>query len=242
MCTVIVAIGCNPAWPILIAANRDERRDRPARPPGHHWPSQPDILGGLDVLAGGTWLALNSHNVVACVLNRSGTLGPEAGKRSRGELPLLALQQPTASGAVGLLAGLNGEDWRSFNMIVADHVGAYFVRGVGHTTIEVEALPIGIHMVTAHDANDTASPRVVRHLPLFRHAAIPNPPDWGAWPDLLGDSRPPVEAAINVTSIAGFGTVSSALVALGADRLPEYWVADVPGAGNFHRVQDAPKT
>jgi len=239
MCTVVVAIGCSPAWPILIAANRDEKRDRPARPPGHHWPSQPDVLGGLDVLAGGTWLALNGHNVVACVLNRSGTLGPQAGKRSRGELPLLALQQPTASRAASLLAGQNGEDWRSFNMIVADHFGAYCVRGTGHAMIDVKALGNGMHMVTAHDANDTASPRVARHLPLFRNSPVPNPPDWGAWPDLLADARPPVDAAINVTSIAGFGTVSSALVALSADRVPEYWVADLPGAGNFGRVQSA---
>jgi uncharacterized protein with NRDE domain len=236
VCTVVVAIGCNPAWPILIAANRDEERDRSARPPGHHWPSQPDVLGGLDVLGGGTWLALNGDNVVACVLNRSGTLGPQAGKRSRGALPLLALQQPTASRAAGLLAEQNGEDWRSFNMIVADHLGAYFVRGIGHARIDVESLAHGIHMVTAHDANDTASPRVARHLPLFRKAPVPNPPDWGAWPDLLADSRPPAEAAINVTSSAGFGTVSSALVALAAHRQPEYWAADLPGSGNFHRV------
>jgi len=238
MCTVIVAIGCSPEWPMLIGANRDEKRDRPALPPGYHWPSQPDVLGGMDVLAGGTWLAINGHGVVACVLNRSGTLGPQAGKRSRGELPLLALQQPTASRAAGLLAGQNGEGWRSFNMVVADHIGAYFTRGTGQATIDVEPLPQGIHMVTAFDPDDTASPRVARHLPLFRNAKVPNPPDWGAWPALLGDSRPPSEAAINVTSVPGFGTVSSTLLALAEDRAPEYWAADPPGAKNFQKVDD----
>ncbi len=239
MCTVIVAIDCNPEWPMLIAANRDEMRDRPTLPPAHHWPTQPDVLGGLDVLAGGTWLALNASNVVACVLNRSGTLGPQAGKRSRGELPLLALQQPTAARAAGLLASQNGQDWRSFNMVVADHRSAYFIRGTGNATIDVEALPQGIHMVTAYDPNDTASPRVARHLPLFRKAQVPSPPDWGTWPLLLGDARPPVEAAISVAPIAGFGTVSSAMIALTADREPEYWTADLPGVDQFRKVQNA---
>jgi uncharacterized protein with NRDE domain len=90
---VIASIGSSPAWPLLLAANRDEKLDRPSRPPGCHWIDQPDVLGGLDVLAGGTWLAINRAGVVAAVLNRLGSLGPAPGKRSRGVLPLLALRR-----------------------------------------------------------------------------------------------------------------------------------------------------
>ena len=70
MCTVIVSIGASRDWPLLLAANRDEKLDRPWLPPACHWPDQPDVLAGRDVLAGGTWLGINRAGVVAAVLNR----------------------------------------------------------------------------------------------------------------------------------------------------------------------------
>jgi hypothetical protein len=80
----------------------------------------------------------------------------------------------------------------------------------------VEALGAGISMVTAHPPNDRTSPRTARHLPRFEAAAPPEPPDWGAWPALLGDSEGGAGATLNVPPLGGFGTVCSSLVALGA--------------------------
>jgi hypothetical protein len=214
VCTVIVSIASSPAWPLLLAANRDEKLDRIARPPGCHWSEQPDVLGGLDVVAGGTWLAINRAGVVAAVLNRLGSLGPAPGKRSRGELPLMALRHPTAASAGAALAELNASHWRSFHMIVGDRDGTWYVRGTGQGPVHVQKLPAGQHMITARDPNDASSPRVARNLPRFLAAPAPNPPDWSTWPALLRDSAPPLEAAINITPFAGFGTVSSALVGI----------------------------
>ena len=90
MCTVVLALRPQSPWPVLLAANRDEMAHRPALPPGRHWDDRPDVVGGLDVEAGGSWLALKDSGVVAAVLNRRGTLGPEPGRRSRGELVLEA--------------------------------------------------------------------------------------------------------------------------------------------------------
>ena len=84
------------AWPLVLAANRDELASRPARPPARHWPDRAEVVAGLDVQAGGSWLGINDHGVVAGVLNRTGTLGPAAGKRSRGELVLEALDHADA--------------------------------------------------------------------------------------------------------------------------------------------------
>ena len=58
------------AWPLVLAANRDELADRPARPPGRHWPDRAEVVAGLDLQAGGSWLGVNDHGVVAGVLNR----------------------------------------------------------------------------------------------------------------------------------------------------------------------------
>ncbi|NVN29867.1 NRDE family protein, partial [Endobacter medicaginis] len=87
MCTVIVSLRPGAAWPLHVAANRDERLDRPWTPPGRHWPVQPDAFGPRDDLVGGSWLTVNEAGVVGAVMNRSGSLGPAPGKRSRGDLP-----------------------------------------------------------------------------------------------------------------------------------------------------------
>ncbi len=214
MCTVILAI--TPAWPLLLAANRDEMLARPWTPPASHWPDQPDVVGGLDNLAGGTWLAATRAGLVAVVLNRAGSLGPEAGKRSRGDLPLLALRHPSARAASKALEGEASGQWRSFNLIVADRHAAIFLRGTGHGPITAHPLPPGLHMITAQDPNDLSSPRVARHLPRFQQAALPEPPGWSDWPALLADGAGPPEAALRVSTPRGFGTVTSTLLALGA--------------------------
>ncbi len=219
MCTVIITIGTSPDWPLLLAANRDEKLDRPWLPPGAHWPGQPDVVAGRDGLAGGTWLGVNRAGVVATVLNRLGSLGPAPGKRSRGELPLVALQHETAEDAAREIAGLDAGQWRSFNLILADEAGAIFLRGTGQGRVASQRLPPGTHIVTAREPNDLSSPRVARNLPRFRAAAPPDPPGWSTWPTLLADSTLPSDAAINIPPFSGFGTVNSTLVALGRERL-----------------------
>ena len=76
-----------PGFPLVVAANRDERLDRPAHSLCVLREHAPRILGGRDDLAGGTWLAVNEHGVVAGLTNRPSPGGRDPTKRSRGELP-----------------------------------------------------------------------------------------------------------------------------------------------------------
>src|SRR5688500_1521257 len=91
MCTLVLLRRPGAARPLVLAAHRDEMASRRARPPGRPWPDRAEVVAGADAQAGGSWLGLNDHGVAAGVLNRPGTLGPAAGKRSRGELVLEAL-------------------------------------------------------------------------------------------------------------------------------------------------------
>jgi hypothetical protein len=131
MCTVVLLRRPGSPWPLLLAANRDELRSRPWRPPGRHWPDRPEVVAGLDEQAGGSWLGVNDHGMVATILNRVGTLGPETGKRSRGELVLEALDHADAAAAAAALADLDPAAYRPFNLIVADQQGAYWLRHAG---------------------------------------------------------------------------------------------------------------
>jgi len=232
VCTVALLSRPGHAWPLLSAANRDERLDRAWDPPGAWWPERPGVIAGRDRAGGGTWMAVRSasrNTLVAAVLNRSGSLGPAPGKRSRGELPLLAVEAATAGEAAQRVAALDAGRWRSFNLVIADREEAWFARGSGAGLPYVVPLAPGIvHMVTAHDPNDTASPRVARHLPRFRAAPMPEPPDWMAWAALLADRAGPPGAALNVTPMGGFGTVCSALLGLPAEGAPAWLFAGGP--------------
>lgn len=225
MCTVLVLI--RPHF-VLLAANRDERLDRPWDPPAAHWPDHPGVTAGRDRSAGGTWMGLNRHGLAAAVLNRPGTLGPAAGKRSRGELPLMALDHPTAAEAAEAICRLDAGLWRGFNMVLADQSGATFIRGLGHGRPEAERLPAGVSMVTAHDPNDMASPRTARHLPRLRASEPRDSDDWAAWRDILADRHGNPDEQINVVPRGGFGTVCSSFVLLPAAGQPVWMFAPGP--------------
>jgi len=91
-----------------------------------------------------------------------------------------------------------------------------------------------------------SSPRVHRYLPLLRAAAVPDPErgDWAAWARLLAsrESDAGPEAAMNIVTDRGFGTVSSLLLALPArDRFgvkPRFrFAAGRPDLTPFNEVQ-----
>ena len=66
MCLLVVLSGVVPGRPLVVAANRDERRERPTIPmtvlDGGDG-GGPAILGGRDEVGGGTWLATNAAGV-----------------------------------------------------------------------------------------------------------------------------------------------------------------------------------
>ncbi len=223
MCTVVFLRRPGHAWPLILGANRDEMLGRPWRPPARHWPERPEIVAGLDELAGGSWLGINDHAVAAGVLNRPGSLGPAPGLRSRGELVLDALDHADAAAAAAALAELDGRAYRPFNLFVADNRDAFWLRHAGRPDGIVEAFPIpeGLSLLTARDLNDANAARIALNRPRFAAAPPPDPDagDWGAWEALLSsrDGGHPANgesAAMAVVTDIGFGTGSSALIAL----------------------------
>ncbi len=228
----------------MLAANRDEMLARAWDPPGAYWSEQPDVVAGRDRSGGGTWMGMNQATVVAAVLNRQGSLGPAPGKRSRGELPLLALRCQSAGEAAQAISRLDAGLWRSFNMVLADRAGAIFVRGLGQGYPEAEALPAGLHMITSRDPNDAHSPRVARHLPRLRAAAAPDADGWAAWQAVLADRDGAAGEQMNVVPRGGFGTVCSSLVTLRTDGGASWlFAAGPPHESAFEAVDvgDAPE-
>ncbi len=230
MCTIVLLRRPGHAWPLVLAANRDEMGDRPWLPPGRHWPDRAGVVAGRDQRAGGTWLGVNDAGVVAAVANRRGTLGPAPDKLSRGGLPLMALSHDAARAAAGAVAALDGVAYRPFNLVVADRTAAFWLRNLGRGgAIERFEVPDGVAMVTAGDLDDPTSPRTVAYLERFRAAPPPDPErdEWGAWETLMASRYTGAQAdpyvAMTVVTYNGFGNVSSSLIALAADGRAPVW-------------------
>ena len=58
MCTTVISVDPQSDVPVLLVGVRDEFADRAWLPPARHWPEHPELVGGVDLLAGGTWLAV----------------------------------------------------------------------------------------------------------------------------------------------------------------------------------------
>src|SRR5580693_4038901 len=134
--------------PLIMAANRDERLDRPAVPMTVLRAERPRILGGRDELAGGTWLAVNEHGVIAGLTNQPSADGRDPTKRSRGELPLAFAAYRSAADAVFAVRGeLDPAAYNPCWMLVGDRQSLFSIGVSGGAELEVEQLEPGLHVL-----------------------------------------------------------------------------------------------
>jgi hypothetical protein len=237
MCTAILSLA--PGAPVLLAGIRDELADRAWEPPRRHWPGYPGLIGGRDLLAGGTWLAVAPlAGRAACVLNGRGTLAPARSRRSRGVLPLQAA-------AEGKLARAALEDFDPFHLLITEPGRGSLASWDGQSLTERE-LAAGLNMIVNDGlGSDLLAPgagestgrdhelaRIAHFLPRLRAAPRPAPRPggpvaraWGDWLPLLdgGGITPDDPRALIVRRDLGegriWGTTSISLVALWPDAV-----------------------
>lgn len=150
MCTLAVSFRSDRRWPIVAAANRDERLGRPSE----GWTLRRGKNGiayaaPRDLEAGGTWMGVSSRGVFAGLTNyhRPSGQGPDPARRSRGDLVTLALDQASAAAARAALAAVEAGHYNPFHLLVADR-GAAFLWWYDGESSSFEEIPPGLHLVT----------------------------------------------------------------------------------------------
>ncbi len=120
MCLVALAVDENRRFPLVLAANRDEYFDRPAARLGWWTPEVggPQILGGRDLQAGGTWLGLTAGGRLGLVTNVRRPATPDPDAPSRGGLVPLWLRTDWRPDQFWMNVALGG--YAPFNLIAAD--------------------------------------------------------------------------------------------------------------------------
>src|SRR5262249_31432212 len=112
MCTLIAAVKMFKDYPLVVAANLDERLDRPSSS-WELWAGAHPVLARRDLEGGGTWLGLNANRVFVGITNRFGTPRDDR-RRSRGLLVTQALEADSARALHGQMAGLKFEEFNPF--------------------------------------------------------------------------------------------------------------------------------
>ena len=128
MCLITFAYKVHPKYKFILVANRDEFYARPTAV-AHWWEDHKEILGGRDLQAKGTWMAIHKSGRFAAVTNYRDIQNIKADAKSRGDLPvnfLLSKDRPTVYSR-GVKK--EGEKYNGFNLITLDnelaHVSNY---------------------------------------------------------------------------------------------------------------------
>ncbi|MFI5397322.1 MAG: NRDE family protein [Candidatus Binatia bacterium] len=165
MCTLAIYFHTSPDFPVVVAANRDEFYDRPATPPTR-LVDDPWIVAGHDVRAGGTWLGVNAHDVVAGILNRRTSRPPDPDRRSRGLLCLEALQEPSVVAACARVLRDPGNLYNPFNLLIASTDASCVIGNSSGAMVQTTLEP-GLHLLTNLELNDPECPRIAKSYGLF---------------------------------------------------------------------------
>ena len=222
MCTLLILYRPKNKWPLIIAGNRDEMKDRPWLPPGKHWSKCNEIIAGKDLTAGGSWLGINTNGLVATILNRTNSLGPDIEKNSRGKIIIDILKNKTLDSALNYIKLLDSTKWKPFNLFLANNKKAYWIKSSDKDELSINIIPEGKHFLDSYDINSNQSERYLYNYNRFKVLNDPNPDslEWKEWINLLAEKSYPKDkpfAAMNITN-KNYGTLSAAIIALPSDQ------------------------
>lgn len=182
MCLIVIGWRCRPDLPLVVAANRDEWRDRAAEP-AHWWPDHPEILAGRDLKAGGTWMGVTRSGRFAAVTNFRDPSDRRSTARSRGELVTQFLLSRDAPSAFLAAVAARAGEYNGFNLIAGDRESLWYL---GSREGEAREIAPGVHGLSNH-VLDEPWPKVIRGRHAMERAlcegdAVP------ALLELLGDT------------------------------------------------------
>jgi uncharacterized protein with NRDE domain len=143
MCLLLIAVHAVPGKPLLLLGNRDEFRAR-ASATAAPWKEDARVVGGRDLVAGGSWLAMRSDGRHAAVTNvRSGL--PATAPKSRGWLVrdfVLGDMRPH-----DFVSALHAdvESYGAFNLVVGDRSETW---AYGTADTAARKLDAGVHVIS----------------------------------------------------------------------------------------------
>jgi uncharacterized protein with NRDE domain len=195
MCLILLALDVVPQKRWLVLGNRDELYARPAAA-AQAWTDAPTIIGGRDLQAGGSWLAINRSGRFAAVTNvRSGSM--QRGARSRGELVGNFVGGAASPQEYAKDVAIRRAQYGPFNLVVGDDETAYAASSLAENAWQ---LARGIHVLSnSPPGEEWPKARFLRTA--FASCLHEGRLDDATLLDLLGNSTQPDEAELPHTGV-----------------------------------------
>lgn len=226
MCTIVVLNEYVEGYPLVVAANRDERYDRRSRPPE----VDRGFIRPWDDERDGTWLGVSSTGWFVGITNQDDG-HHDATALSRGKVVEACLQAENHCAAAKVLKGLELGRYNPFN-VVFGRPGAMFLTRAweGH---ELEMLPLvdGINVVSndcwgsAYRPKTTvASTAVGRIMPGDPITEVRSALVKALSCHCSGDD--PFQSLCVHADEHAFGTRSTSIITVSNEGIVEYWYSE----------------
>lgn len=234
MCLIAFAWNVHRNLPLVLAANRDEFHARPSSALGE-WRDAPGVFGGRDVLAGGSWLALNAPCARLAAVTNVRERALAAAAQSRGALVRNFVNSEQSAAAFAKALAGDAATYGPFNLLLWD--GGELIYTGNRPAPHWRALPAGIYGLSNGEL-DEPWPKVRRAKDAL-HAWIATAPaelamlDAGPLFRALADEAPAIDAELPDTGIGleferrlaplfirgeAYGTRASSVVLIAADH------------------------
>ncbi len=157
MCLILFSVNDHPTYKLIVAANRDEFYDRKTAA-AVYWDDHRDVLGGRDLVAKGTWMAMTKQGKIGMVTNYRdpGNINPDA--PSRGKLISNYLIGDVHSEAYLKTIEPDAKVYNGFNLVIGNQDSLFYYSNYRPGIQKIES---GFHGLSNH-LLDTPWPKVVR--------------------------------------------------------------------------------
>jgi len=157
MCLIFLSLHVHPTYKLILAGNRDEFYNRKTAP-ASFWQDHPDVLGGRDLEAGGTWMGVTRSGKISFITNYRDpqNINPQA--PSRGMLVSDYLESDVAPDIYLHRIAPKAKQYNGFNLVTGNADALYYLSNYGKG---VEKISDGFHGLSNH-LLETPWPKVVR--------------------------------------------------------------------------------
>jgi uncharacterized protein with NRDE domain len=155
MCLIVLAWEKHRDYKLILASNRDEFYDREALK-AHFWNDYPDLLAGMDLKSGGTWMGITKQGRWAAVTNYRDMKNLKEGAPSRGKLTTDYLKSQISPKQYIDEIKPGASSYNGFNLFLGDVYQLYYCSN--QLEREIKLSP-GIYGLSNH-LLDTPWPKV----------------------------------------------------------------------------------
>ncbi|MEQ8302496.1 MAG: NRDE family protein [Cyclobacteriaceae bacterium] len=137
MCLIFISLSNHPHYKLIVAANRDEFYHRKTAP-AQYWNDHSQILGGRDLEANGTWMAMTKSGKLGMVTNYRDLKNINPNAPTRGQLVSDFLTNGDHAEAYLKEVHHKAPQYNGFNLVVGELDNLYYYSNYQSKIVRLE--------------------------------------------------------------------------------------------------------